>query len=60
MASKVPEIIIKMEVRYRCPECEELLEEGERRCSDCNKFGARVLVYFDCPHCGETITKDDI
>lgn len=48
------------EVHYRCPECEELLEEGERRCGDCGKFGSRVEVILMCPHCDEPITGEDM
>lgn len=45
---------------YRCPECETLLEQGERRCGVCNKFGARVDVILICPHCDEAITMEDV
>lgn len=43
------------QIRYRCPECDTLLDEGERRCNDCNKFGARVEILGVCPHCGEAV-----
>lgn len=46
--------------RYRCPECQAVLEEGERRCGDCNKFGSRLNVLLDCPHCSEPITEEDM
>jgi len=46
---------------YRCTRCDMLLdEEGERRCEDCNRYGARVDVILICPHCDEAITTEDV
>lgn len=47
------------EPRYKCPECDTLLDEGERRCGDCNKFGTRVDFLMMCPHCDEPITGEE-
>ena len=59
MANPSPYVLVP-EIRYRCPECEDLLEAGERRCMDCNKFAARVEVILFCPHCDEPITAEDL
>ena len=60
MAKKPETITLAAEVYYRCPECNEIIPDQERRCSDCNKFGARVLVWLTCPHCDEHITEEDL
>ena len=49
--------VVEKQARYRCPECDTLLDEGERRCADCNKFGSRVDILGVCPHCDEAIEE---
>jgi hypothetical protein len=51
--------LLEPSARYRCPECDTILEDGERRCGDCNKFGSRVDVLMECPHCSEPITGEE-
>lgn len=50
---------ITSETRYQCPECEQILAEGERRCEDCRKFARKVDVVL-CPKCDEYITEEDV
>lgn len=51
-------ITLPLQIRYQCPECETILDEGERRCNDCNKFGARIEG-IECPSCNEFINVED-
>ena len=51
--------VIALVVRYRCGECDSILEEGERRCPNCNKFGSRI-VGIECPECGEFIEEEQL
>ena len=57
---KAATMLESTDVRYKCPECETLLDEGERRCDSCNKFGSRVEVLLVCPHCDEPVTEEDL
>jgi predicted RNA-binding Zn-ribbon protein involved in translation (DUF1610 family) len=50
-------VAIEPQARYKCPECEQVLDEGERRCDSCNKFGSRIDVLGTCPHCGEVVEE---
>ena len=59
MAKPPADVTIQVQVRYQCPDCEAILDEGERRCDSCNKFGARVEILGTCPHCDEAITVED-
>jgi len=52
--------MINPEIWYRCPECDNLIDDQGRRCADCNKFGSRTVVYLRCPHCDEQITEEDL
>lgn len=54
-SAKPATVMVTKQIRYRCPECDELLDEGERRCSTCHKFGSRVDILGICPHCSEAV-----
>ena len=54
-----PFIQVARQIRYQCPNCDTILEDGERRCGDCNRFGARVEG-FPCPHCDEFILEESV
>lgn len=51
--------IVAVTTRYQCPSCEAILDEGERRCEDCGKFGSKV-VGFTCPECEEFVSEDKL
>lgn len=51
-------ITLPLQVRYQCPECDTVLDDGERRCDDCNKFGARIEG-IECPDCNSFIKAED-
>lgn len=49
-------VCVPRDVRYQCPECEEISEE--RRCDQCNKFGRRVEG-FECPKCNDFVNAEE-
>lgn len=51
-------VSIQFQTRYKCENCDVVLDEGKRRCPECNKFASRIEG-IECPHCGDFINAED-
>lgn len=52
-------VTLPLITRYKCENCDTILDEDERRCPDCNKFATRIDGII-CPQCEEFIDAEEL